>query len=286
MLWTILSILSGFGDAIIFASMKKLKGINNSIIVWVQYAFALPFLLVLLYFNHPQKINSNVYWVAFLNGILLIFSAYLILKAVKISDLSTSMPMLSATPLFLVFTSYFMLKELPTFYGFIGIFLIVIGAYIIHIKDYKKGFFYPFKALFKDKGTFYVLIVAFIFSIAANLGKLGVLYSNPIFYSFIAYLFVSVIMAPFIIYNLNKKIKEIKANLKAISLFGISSAFMMVTYSYAVLVAIVPYVISLKRSSVIFSIFLGYFMFNEKNIKYALIGTLIMLAGGILITLF
>lgn len=286
MLWAILSVLSGLGDSVIFALMKKLKQVNNSIVVWVQYAFALPFLFILLYFNYPQKINPNVYWIALLNGILLILSTYLISKAVKISDLSISMPMLSATPMFLVVTSYFMLKELPTFYGFIGILLIVIGAYAIHIKDYQKGFFYPFRSLFKDRGAFQVLIVAFIFSIAANLGKIGVLYSNPIFYSFVAYFFISIMMAPLIFYNLDKKIKEIKVNFKSILLLGISSAFMILTYSYAVLTSIVPYVISLKRSSVIFAIFFGYFMFKEKNIKYSLIGTIIMLMGGILITLF
>ena len=57
MLWAILSVLSGLGDAVIFALMKKLKGANNSIVVWVQYAFALPFLAVLLYFNYPQNIG-------------------------------------------------------------------------------------------------------------------------------------------------------------------------------------------------------------------------------------
>lgn len=286
MVWAILSIISGLGDAAMFALMKKLKGANNSIVVWVQYAFALPFLLALLYFNYPQTIRQNVYWIAALNGILLIVSTYLLFKAAKISDLSISMPMLSLTPLFLLFTSYFMVNELPTLYGIIGIFLIVTGAYAIHIKDYKKGFFYPFKAIFQDKGSFYVLVVAFLFSIAANLGKIGILNSNPAFYVFIVYLFVSVLLTPLMIINLNKKIKEIRANFNALGLLGVSSGFMMVTSAYAMLVAIVPYVISLKRSSVIFAIFFGYFFFNEKNIKDTLIGTIIMLIGGILITLF
>lgn len=284
MLWAFLSIISGLGDAVTFASMKRLKGVNSSIVVWVQYVFALPFLLGLLYFNYPQKINLNVYWIGALNGILLILSTYLLFKATKISDLSISMPMLSITPLFLIFTSYFMLNELPTFYGLLGIFFIVMGAYTIHIKDYKKGFFYPFKALFKDKGAFYALAVAFIFSIAANFGKIGILYSNPLFYVCFVYIFVSAIMTPLIIFN--KKIKEIKTNFSALALLGFSSAFMMVTSAYAVLMSIVPYVISLKRSSVVFAIFFGYFFFNEKNIKNALIGTIIMLVGGVLITLF
>jgi uncharacterized membrane protein len=286
MLWVILSVLSGLGDAIEFALMKKLKGISSSIVVWVQYAFALPFLAVLLYFNYPQKINNSVYWIAILNGLLLIVTTYLLFKATKISDLSVSIPMLSATPLFLIFTSYLMINEWPTFYGLMGIFLIVAGAYAIHVKDYKRCFFYPFRELFRNKGSLYVLAAALLFSIAANLGKMGILNSSPAFYSFAVYLFVSIVMIPLLAIDFNKKIKEISSNLEYLALLGISSGFMMVVSAYAMLIAIVPYVISLKRSSAIFAIFFGYFYFNEKDIKGALIGTFIMLVGGILITLF
>ena len=72
MLWALLSVLSGLGDSIIFALTKKLKGVDKSIIVWVQYAFALPFLAVLLYLNYPKNIDSDVYWIAVPNGALLL----------------------------------------------------------------------------------------------------------------------------------------------------------------------------------------------------------------------
>ncbi|MBI2656312.1 EamA family transporter [Candidatus Woesearchaeota archaeon] len=286
MMWAFLSIISGFGDAIIFAIMKKLKDLHSSIIVWVQYAFALPILSIFLYLNYPNKINANVYWVAILSAILLVYTTYLLFKAAIISDLSISMPMLSLTPLFLILTSYFMLDELPTMHGFFGIFLIVVGAYTIHLKDYKKGFIEPFKSLIRNKGSFYVVIVAFLWSISANLSKMGILYSNPIFFVFLVYLFISIIMVPLISFNLKEKMKEIKSNFNMLVFLGFSSAFMVAASAYAMLVAIVPYVISLKRGSVIFSIFFGYFFFNEKDIKNALIGTIIMIIGGVFITLF
>lgn len=285
MLWIILSILSGLGDALIFALMKKLRGTNNSIVVWVQYAFALPFLAVLLYLNYPQNIDSSVYWVAFLNGILMIVTTYILLNALQISKLSVSLPMLSLTPLFLVVLSYFMLREIPTKFGFIGIILIAIGAYTVNVRD-KNHLLGPFKALFKIKGSFYVIIVAFIWSITANLFKIGIVASNAIYFSLLVYFIVSVIMLPLFLFKFNEKLKGIKTNLKMLLFLGICSAFMIVFSSYAMVYAIVPYVISLKRSSLIFSIFIGYFYFNEKNIKNALIGTFIMLVGGVLITLF
>ncbi|MBI3035593.1 DMT family transporter [Candidatus Woesearchaeota archaeon] len=285
MLWVFLSVLSGLGDAVIFALMKKLKDVNNSIIVWVHYAFALPFLLILLHYSYPQNISQDVYWIAALNGIMLIAATYMLVKALKVSELSVSLPMLSLTPLFLVVLSYIMLKEVPTNAGFIGITLIVIGAYIVNIRN-GKGFFEPFKSLLKIKGSSYVVAVAFIWSITANLFKMGIIASNAIFFTFLVYFFISLMMLPLFFVDANKRLNEIRQNFKPLLFLGVSSAFMIALASYAMAYAIVPYVISLKRSSLIFSIFIGYFFFNEKNIKNALIGTIIMLIGGVLITLF
>ena len=285
MLWIILSVLSGLGDAVIFALMKKLKDVDNSIVVWVQFAFALPFLLILLHSNYPQEINPNVYWIAALNGILMTITTYVLLNALQISKLSVSLPMLSLTPLFLIILSYFMLKEIPTIAGFVGIILIVIGAYTVNVK-HGKGPLEPFKSLFKIKGSFYVIMVAFIWSITANLFKIGIVASNAIYFSMLVYLFITLIMLPLFFFQFKEKFTQIRINFRLLLFLGISSAFMIVFSSYAMAYAIVPYVISLKRSSLIFSIFIGYLFFNEKNIKSALIGTIIMLAGGILITLF
>ena len=285
MLWALLSILSGIGDAFGFALMKKLKGTNSSVVVWVQYAFALPFLLAFLYFNYPQKISIDVYWVMVLNGTLLLISTYLLIKATQMSNLSVSMPMLSLTPLFLILTSYIMINELPTFYGFLGIFLIVVGTYAIHIKNYKDGFLEPFKALAKDKGSVYAIAVAFIWSITANLFKSGIMGSNPIFYVFAVYLFISIIMLPLAFIKFKEKIVEIKINFNILILLGVLSAFIAATAAYAMSVAIASYVIALKRSSVIFSVALGFILFKEKGFKQAIIGATIMFIGTALIAI-
>ena len=286
MIWVLFVVLSGFADAVMFAVMKKLKNANDSVLVWIQYGFALPFLLLLLYFAYPKHIIYSVYWVAFINGIILLVSTYLMVKAIHNGDLSSSMPMLSFTPLFLVVNSYLFLGELPTLHGFIGIVLIVLGAFIINVKDFRNGFTAPFRSLVINKGSLYCIIVAFMWSITANLFKIGILGSNPVYYSMLVYFVISVMMIPILGFKFRDSIRDIKSNFALLSILGIASAVMVVLSSYSMLNAIVPYVIAIKRSSVVFSIFFGYYMFKEKNIKPALIGAIIILAGGILITLF
>ena len=156
-----------------------------------------------------------------------------------------------------------MINEIPTFIGIIGVFLIVIGAYIIHLRRYQKGFLTPIISLIKSKGSVMVLGAAFIMSIMANMFKIGILNSNVFFYSTIVYAFIALFMVPLLLYEINKKIIQIKNNFKPLLILGFSSAFMNITAGLAMTVAIVPYVISLKRSSVIFSIFYGYFLFQS-----------------------
>ncbi len=57
----------------------------------------------------------------------------------------------------------------------------------------------------------------------------------------------------------------------------------MVAQFIAVKIALVPYVISLKRVAGLFSVIYGGFMFKEEHIKERLIGTIIMILGVVLI---
>lgn len=79
--------------------------------------------------------------------------------------------------------------------------------------------------------------------------------------------------------------KEIKNNIKWILILGISTAVMEILIAIAVKFAIIPYIVSLKRTSVIFSVILGAYFFKEKNSRHSLAGALIMFAGALLITL-
>ena len=167
-----------------------------------------------------------------------------------------------------------------------GVLLIIIGAYIINIRNFGSNIFEPLKSLITNKGSLYVIIVAFIWSITANLFKFGILASNPIFFSASVYLLISLVMAPILLFKLKPNLAEIKSNFGLLALLGISSAIMIITSSIPMLYSIVPYVISLKRTSVIFSVILGYYLFNERNIRSSLAGASIMLAGAVLITLF
>lgn len=286
MLWAVLSIVAGFGDATIFAITKKLKGVNKAIIIWMQVLIAVPFLLALLYFFQPDNVDSSTYAIGALLGILLLGNHYLLVSAAQIGSLSLSMPLLSTTPLFLLFTSYVMLGEFPTTLGVAGVFFIVTGAYVINIRKERKGLLAPFSLLISNKGSQLALLAAFVMSIMANLFKMGILSSSPIFFSTILHVYMAVLMTILVLMKYKEKMSQIKENAKLFTLLGLSTALMSAAAAFANLLAIVPYVVSLKRSSAFFSILYGKFLFGEDHLVHAIIGTAIMIVGGILIVLF
>ena len=177
-----------------------------------------------------------------------------------------------------------MLGEFPNLQGLAGIFIVVIGSYILNISSIKSGFFKPFKSVFDKKG-FHMLVVAFLFSITASLVKIGIQLSNPAYFIFMHYLFASVILVILFFNKFKENKNQIKANFKYFLVVGIAVAFSELFTATALKFAIVPYVISLKRSSIIFSVLFGFFYFREKNFKSAIIGSAIMFIGAILITL-
>ncbi len=212
-----------------------------------------------------------------------ILALLLYIKAISFWRLSLTIPLLSITPLPLFLFSKLFLKDKITHSGIVGVLLIVFGSYILNISQYREGVFSPFIALFKEKGSRLMFIVALIFSFDSAIGKKCIEISTVdsfIFNYFIlmslGYLFFSIFKREFF------SIKDLK-NLMPLGFFTfLLSIIQFTAYSLAPVV----YVIALKRLSILFSVLSGKFFFKEEKILEKLLGTLIMLLGSIILALF
>ena len=127
--------------------------------------------------------------------------------------------------------------------------------------------------------------VAFLFSLSSNFDKLVVKNSDPIFGSSVVYLLIGL---SFLIISSAKagNIKAIyKRNFHKFLVVGVAHALTGIATNVAFTMQIVPYVISLKRLSILFSVLLGTLVFRERNILGRISGASVMLAGVILIIL-
>jgi drug/metabolite transporter (DMT)-like permease len=283
MLWILLSVVSGFFDATIYALMKKLKKMDELVLLWVQYLFSLPLMALLLFFFMPATIDQHVYGIAVVNAVLLMLTTWSLARAFQSTNLSHSIPLVSLTPLFLLGTSAIMIGETPTPLGYVGILLTVMGTYVLNLKERDKGIFGPFLSIVRAQGPRYALLGAFLMSIMANLFKLGITYSNPVYYSFLVHGIITFILFLLFIRKLGEVIAQIKVFFKESLVIGLSNALMSLTAGFAVLTAIVPYMVSLKRSSVLFGMFYSHYWFKEENGRDVYAGALIMAIGAVFI---
>jgi len=287
MTWVIFAFLTAiFRSLTDVAGKFSLKNIDEYIVAWSLNFFSLPFLIPLLFFIDIPSVSSG-FWIALLiSGILNVVAVILYMRAIKLSDLSLSIPMITFTPLFLLITSPIIIGEFPNIYGIFGILLIVFGSYILNIKERKKGLLAPFKALIKNKGPKLMLIVAFIWSITSNFDKIGIQNSSAIFWCVSINIFITIIITPIIFLQSKNNIKQISNNFKPLFTIGFTNAVMILCHMIAISLTLVAYVISIKRASAIISVLLGSIFFKEKNLKSRLLGSLIMIMGVLLITLF
>ncbi len=287
MFWFIFAISGAFFTATYSMLVKKLvKDINQYVLASGVFLSSFVVLLIISALKGIPEIGPNFYSAVLATGVLNVVAVALQYRALKITDLSLAIPMLSFSPIFLIFTSFILLRELPSMLGAMGIVLIVIGSYIINITKDNTGLLDPLKEIFRNKGTFYMLIVAFLFSISVNFDKLVMKNSDPIFGLAIVCSFIGLSFLIISILNRYEIKKVYRINIHKFFIVGIVFALIGIAINIAYTMQIVPYVISIKRLSILFSVFYGGLMFKEKNIVRRSLGASIMLAGVILIILF
>ncbi len=285
--WFIYAFICALSVATADAFSKKALIDNDSyFIAWVRFGYAAPIMVFIFPFIDIPELDSVFYIITFLLLPLDIIALLLYLKAIKISPLSLTLPFLSLTPVFLIGTSYFILGEVPGKTGFIGIILVAIGAYLLNIHTVNRGFFEPFKVISKEKGSILMILVAFIFSITSNFGKIAIQHSSPIFFSIFYSILLSVILFLVVSFKTKHVLTKIASQPLLFFFIGISMAIMMITHQKAISLVEVSYMISVKRLSLIFGVIYGAMFFKETNIKERILGSTIMISGIFLICVF
>lgn len=282
MVWYLFALLGAMSDSTFYMLSKKLlRNIDQYVLAaWVFLTSSVALLLISIIRGVPA-IGPAFYSSVLVTGILNVIAAILYYKALRITDLSLSIPMISFTPVFLIFTSLVLLDEFPAGFGIVGILLIVTGSYILNASRKNKRLFDPFRKMFENTGVIYMLVVAFLFSISANFDKLVVKNSDPYFGSAVVFLFIGCTFL-IISYAKNGRVSS-PGNYSLFLVVGMVLALEAVTINIAYTMSIVPYVISLKRLSIMFSVLFGGLVFNEENILQRGIGAAVMVAGVVLI---
>jgi len=286
MTWFIFALLTALAVASQDAWVKKWFSHLTAYEMFVYpLAYALPLTAITLVFV-PIPDLDKVFWASFLASIPLNAVPFVLyMKAIKASPLSLTLPYLAFTPVFMIATGYLFLGEIPDQWGVLGIAAVCIGSYVLNIQSGQRSVWDPFRAMGRETGSRIMLLVAFIFSFSAVIGKLAILHSSVMFFQMAFFTVLSLILIPLFMGMRTISVKKICRMPVKGAIAGILLYCHILFHGYAISLAKAAYMISVKRLSILFGVIYGGMVFGEDNIFIRFAGAFLMFLGTALILL-
>lgn len=168
--------------------------------------------------------------------------------------------------------------------GLVGIALIMLGIYIIHLKSLKK--IYEPLAELKGKASKLALLTGLTTASYSLVDKLGVEHVATIPYVYLVFLICVILLTPYMVIK-KKEIVKLEWKLNKISVVIVSILYMI---SYLmVLIALkyspLMYVSSVREISVVFTCIAGLFLLKEGYGRNKLLGAAVIFLGIVAISI-
>lgn len=232
-------------------------------------------------------------------------------RALQVSPLSFCVPFLALTPVFLLPIGKFFLHEQINGGMVVGVFIVVVGSLVINRQLVAHGWLEPAKAMVREKGSRYMMLVALLLACTAALDKWFVTsggdaaFGERLSRAFTLSIGKSVMLALFFValawwrlrgtktspvVNADKTSKP-SGNLwtqawrdvpQWIVLAAFFEGIVLVLQLLAVQFTVAAIVISIKRSGILLACAVGWFVFKERGITDRVIGSCVMIAGVVI----
>ena len=290
-MWVVLSLFFALWSSIYYSILKKISsGLHPAVVLFSANLFALPFMIGLIFLlNGFPHVTFSFFLFMVASSILDLFAFLLSIWALKKSPLSLLSPIASFSPVFTALIASSTLHEIPTLFKFLGILIVVIGAYLLNISNLKEGLFAPIKKLFLNRGVQLFFVANFLWAITPIFQKQAIFQtipSMPLTASFAGFSLVTIYLIPFIIFKKKRStIKIIKKHVGLLIFMGIFTALSQLAAYTAFSLANVGYVTAIFKLSSLMGIVWGALFFRETRIKEKFIGGTIMLLGAILLAI-
>lgn len=227
--------------------------------------------------------EDRMFWVSLgINSVLLGVTTILFTKALKISDVSIISPIMALIPVVVTLPAFFVLGEVPTLPASLGLILVGIGAYVLNIDEKSNGYLEPFRKILVDRGVQYTIIGLITAAFIPSFDKIGIENSDPFIWVFYQHLGSSIVILV-AVFVLSDEINISERGLKVLLVVGLANATIWIFQSHAYELTQVAYVQAIKRVSILISVVVGHYYFEEEDLGQRIVGAFLMLIGIILI---
>jgi len=285
--WYIVALISALFSAGAAILEKKIlfkeKALSMTFILSIfNLILSIPF----FFFIDYSLISLLPMVVLFFKSILGAIAFLFVMKGIKNLEISKALPLLVLTPGLVAFFAFVILGESLKLIEIGGMVLLLAGTYVLQLRV-GQGISSPLKSFIHSRGNYYILVALFLFTIASILDKaLLKNFKVPLnaFFGF-QHLFFAIVFA-FLVVVSSRGI-DLKRSFKFSGRFILILAIITIVYRYAHLYAIklapVALVLSIKRISVFFAVLIGGTLFRDRSLLRRTIATAMMIAGAILI---
>lgn len=295
-MWLVLAVITLMAHAggNVWMSQEGLRATPAAIRVLVTIVCAFPVFVICLWVVGVPEVKTP-FWYYFAADVVLIFVVRILyMRALSLGSLAQTQPILSLTPALMVIVTYPLLtgRQVPAV-GWVGVVLITIGIFASQHPGYAKGgldwFVAPFKAALKQPGVRLKFIVATIYAFTASIDQVCIDTSNWAFYLVAEAAVVGPLMFAFVAMQVRMgryKVSSYQKYHKKLLFGGAIGATLSAAQYAACSLAPVPYIIAIKRLSIILSSGWAIFVREDHAFNwFRVTGVLIAVLGVVLITL-
>lgn len=276
------AIFFGFNTLLVKALTKK--GWGESGLVWVNFTIGcIP--LIIYAWDRASWQTTHVFWMALPFGVLgNMIAVTMLYRAIRLTKISIVLPLVAVSPIFMIFTSRFMVGQSVSTAGFGGILLVVLGAYLLGCSEDRSSILAPFAALWRDPGARSALLVAVLWSFTANIDKICIRASDELTYSAIFAAGMSLGCLPFFLRRSNRaaEVGLWRESIFLLIALGVTYAIQAGAHMTAIVTVPVPYVVAIKRGGVLIGV-IHDIIRGERGIAWSAGGGILVLIGVIII---
>ncbi len=215
------------------------------------------------------------------SGALNVFAYALYIRAFRLSDASLVAPLVLLTPVLMLLTSPIMTGEHAPPMGVFGVLFTVLGVGLLDV-DQESGHRFNFHVFARDKGARMMIATAAIWSVTANIDKLGVRASTPLVW--ITAVTIVIALCALLYWLAGRRAAPRVFALRSAIAAGSAMAFGNALQMWALTILFTPYVIAIKRLSALFTVLASRHVLKEES-GGRLFGAAVMLAGAVMIAL-
>lgn len=286
--WLTLALLCAVSLAAADALTKKwLSHHTAAELVMVRFGLTAVLLVPWVFAYPPTPVPARFWWWVGSALPLEVLAMVMYVIAIRDSALALTLPYMAFTPVFTILVAWLLLGEQVSPQGLVGVLLVTLGAYALNLEHARlsepRSWLTPFIAIFRRRGSRLMLGVALIYSITSVQGKGAMQYMDGMEFGAFYFLMVGMLTLAVFAAREPRSVRVLlRPSLGAIIVAALMAA-MVVTHFLALEKTETAYMISVKRTSILFGVLFGAVLFGDRRLWRHLGASAVMVAGVALI---